>query len=301
MSDKYSGLTTEMRNEATFQLDTMTNLEIVTLMNQEDKKVAFAVEKALAPISQAVDLIHRSMETGGRLFYFGAGTSGRLGVLDASECPPTFGTQPELIQGVIAGGISALIKSVEGAEDHPEFGMEDVRKYGVEAGDVVVGIAASGTTPYVQGVLSEAKKIGAHTVLVSCNSDPLINLDTDVVISVVVGPEVLSGSTRLKSGTAQKMVLNMLTTATMIRLGKVYGNLMVNVQATNHKLQDRVKRIVMELTDATYEEADKLIKQAHGDAKVAVIMRKKGISSAEAVQLLREADGKIRPILESSP
>jgi N-acetylmuramic acid 6-phosphate etherase len=221
-------------------------------------------------------------------------------VLDASECPPTFGTQPELVQGVIAGGIGALIKSVEGAEDQPEFGMEDVRKHGVEAGDVVVGIAASGTTPYVQGVLSEAKKIGAHTVLVSCNSDPLINLDTDVVISVVVGPEVLSGSTRLKAGTAQKMVLNMLTTATMVRLGKVYGNLMVNVQATNSKLQDRVKRIVMELTDATYEEADKLIHQANGDAKVAIIMRKRGISSAEAAQLLHDTEGKIRPILESS-
>ncbi|MGF9910881.1 N-acetylmuramic acid 6-phosphate etherase [Brevibacillus porteri] len=296
--ENLQALTTEEKNESSSDLDQLSARGIVQMMNDEDKKVPYAVERVLDQVSDAVEVITHALEKGGRLFYFGAGTSGRLGILDASECPPTFGTQPELVQGVIAGGPSAMVRAVEGAEDSFELGQEDVHKYGVTKKDVVVGIAASGRTPYVLGVLAEAQKIEAKTIAVSCNKPSYINKGVNVAINVVVGPEVLTGSTRLKAGTAQKLVLNMLTTATMIRLGKVYGNLMVSVQATNLKLKERVKRIIMEVTGASYEEAEQLADQADGDAKTAIIMKLTGSSREEATRLLNVTNGRIREAIQ---
>lgn len=298
MMGKLEELTTELPNEETQQLDRLSVREILRLMNEEDKKVPFAVERVLDQVADAVELIAASLENGGRLFYFGAGTSGRLGILDASECPPTFGTDPELVQGVIAGGPAAMVRAIEGAEDSPELGRQDVHTYGVKAGDVVVGIAASGRTPYVIGALREARRLNAATIALSCNEHAVIDAFADVAINVVVGPEVLTGSTRLKAGTAQKLVLNMLTTATMIKLGKVYGNLMVSVQATNVKLRERVKRIVMEVTGASYAEAERLAELANGDAKTAIVMKLTGRGAEEARRLLDEAGGRIRDVLD---
>jgi N-acetylmuramic acid 6-phosphate etherase len=298
MMEKLEELTTELPNEETQQLDRLSVREILRLMNEEDKKVPFAVERVLDQVADAVELIAASLENGGRLFYFGAGTSGRLGILDASECPPTFGTDPEMVQGVIAGGPAAMVRAIEGAEDSPELGRQDVHTYGVKAGDVVVGIAASGRTPYVIGALREARRLNAATIALSCNEHAVIDAFADVAINVVVGPEVLTGSTRLKAGTAQKLVLNMLTTATMIKLGKVYGNLMVSVQATNVKLRERVKRIVMEVTGASYAEAERLAELANGDAKTAIVMKLTGRGAEEARRLLDEAGGRIRDVLD---
>lgn len=298
MVNPLSELTTEMKLSGTQNLDQLPTVEILRLMNAEDQKVATAVKKTLGPIAEAVDLIHSAMEKGGRLFYFGAGTSGRLGILDAAECPPTFGTDPHLVQGVIAGGPSAMVKAVEGAEDSAELGWKDIKKYGVSAADAVVGLAASGRTPYVLGALEAAKKLGAATVSLSCNPKPKIDQYADVSIRILTGPEVISGSTRLKAATAQKMVLNMLTTVTMIKLGKVYGNLMVNVQATNHKLRERVKRIVMEVTGISYEEAEVLTERAGGDARIAILMQITGVSAEEAHRLMEQAGGKIRNVIE---
>jgi len=296
--ENLQGLMTEEKNGNTADLDCLSSREIVQRMNDEDKKVPHAVENVLDEVAKAVDIIVASLENEGRLFYFGAGTSGRLGILDASECPPTFGTPPELVQGVIAGGQKAMIRAVEGAEDSAELGRDDVRIHGITEKDVVVGIAASGRTPYVLGALKEAQMIGAKTIAVSCNDSAIINDGVDVAIGVVVGPEVLTGSTRLKAGTAQKLVLNMLTTASMIRLGKVYGNLMVNVQATNQKLRERVKRIIMEVTGVSYGEAEKLSILADGDAKTAILMRLTGTSREEAIRLLKLTKGRIREAIQ---
>lgn len=296
--ENLQGLMTEEKNSNTTDLDCLSSREIVQRMNDEDKKVPYAVENVLDEVAKAVDMIVASLENEGRLFYFGAGTSGRLGILDASECPPTFGTPPELVQGVIAGGQKAMVRAVEGAEDSAELGRDDVRIHGVTERDVVVGIAASGRTPYVLGALKEAQAIGAKTISVSCNETAIINEGVDVAIGVVVGPEVLTGSTRLKAGTAQKLVLNMLTTASMIRLGKVYGNLMVNVQATNQKLRERVKRIIMEVTGVSYMEAEKLSTLADGDAKTAILMRLTGTSREEAMRLLKLTKGRIREAIQ---
>lgn len=296
--ENLQGLMTEEKNSNTTDLDCLSSREIVQRMNDEDKKVPYAVENVLDEVAKAVDLIVASLENEGRLFYFGAGTSGRLGILDASECPPTFGTPPELVQGVIAGGQKAMVRAVEGAEDSADLGRDDVRIHGVTERDVVVGIAASGRTPYVLGALKEAQAIGAKTISVSCNETAIINEGVDVAIGVVVGPEVLTGSTRLKAGTAQKLVLNMLTTASMIRLGKVYGNLMVNVQATNQKLRERVKRIIMEVTGVSYLEAEKLSTLADGDAKTAILMRLTGTSREEAMRLLKLTKGRIREAIQ---
>lgn len=296
--ENLQGLMTEEKNSNTADLDCLSSREIVQRMNDEDKKVPHAVENVLDEVAKAVDIIVASLENEGRLFYFGAGTSGRLGILDASECPPTFGTPPELVQGVIAGGQKAMVRAVEGAEDSAELGRDDVRIHGVTERDVVVGIAASGRTPYVLGALKEAQAIGAKTISVSCNETAIINEGVDVAIGVVVGPEVLTGSTRLKAGTAQKLVLNMLTTASMIRLGKVYGNLMVNVQATNQKLRERVKRIIMEVTGVSYMEAEKLSTLADGDAKTAILMRLTGTSREEAMRLLKLTKGRIREAIQ---
>lgn len=298
MGENLHQLQTEMRNAASEQLDQMSALEIVTLMNQEDQKVAQAVQQVLPEVAQAVELIAEALNNGGRLFYIGAGTSGRLGVLDAAECPPTFGTDPALIQGIIAGGSAALTIAVEGAEDSLALGQEDIRERGVQAGDVVVGIAASGRTPYVIGALSEARARSAVTISLSCNPDSDINQEADVCINLSVGPEVVTGSTRLKAGSATKMVLNMLTTASMVRVGKVYGNWMVNVQATNHKLKERAKHIVMQVTGVDYPEAERLITEAMGDVKLAIVMQKSGLPRAEAAERLQRAGSKVRPAIE---
>ena len=243
MNENFSTLTTEQVNPATAHIDSCTTLEMVRLINDEDKKVAAAVEKVLPEIAQAVDKIAESFSRGGRLFYIGAGTSGRLGVLDASECPPTFGVNPDMVQGLIAGGDSALIKAVEGAEDNRQLAEENLRERNFTAADVLVGITASGRTPYVLGGVEFAKTLGAVTVGVSCVENSALAQAVDIAITPVTGAEALTGSTRMKAGTATKMVLNMLTTAAMIKIGKVRGNLMVCVQATNDKLRDRLKRI----------------------------------------------------------
>ena len=247
MNENFSALTTEQVNPATAHIDSCTTLEMVRLINDEDKKVASAVERVLPEIARAVDKIAESFSCGGRLFYIGAGTSGRLGVLDASECPPTFGVNPDMVQGLIAGGDSALIKAVEGAEDNRQLAAENLRERNFTAADVLVGITASGRTPYVLGGVEFAKTLGAVTVGVSCVENSALAQVVDIAITPVTGAEALTGSTRMKAGTATKMVLNMLTTAAMIKIGKVRGNLMVCVQATNDKLRDRLKRINEEL------------------------------------------------------
>lgn len=241
--ENFSTLTTEKINPATINIDKCTTLEMVKLINDEDKKIALAVEKVLPDVARAVDAIAESFSRGGRLFYIGAGTSGRLGVLDASECPPTFGVNPEMVQGLIAGGEGALIKAVEGAEDNINLAAEDLTNKNFCAADVLVGITASGRTPYVLGGIDFAKKIGAITVGVSCVENSALAKVVDIAITPITGAEALTGSTRMKAGTATKMILNMLTTAAMIKIGKVRGNLMVCVQATNDKLRDRIKRI----------------------------------------------------------
>ncbi len=291
-------LVTEGRNPNTVEIDQMNSLEIVHLMNQEDQKVALAIEKELGAIANAVDLITHALSHGGRLFYLGAGTSGRLGILDASECPPTFGVEPTLVQGMIAGGEGAIHKAIENAEDRAELGCQDVLDCGLTNKDVVVGIAASGRTPYVIGALEEAKRIGAKTVALSCNpASPMAKM-TDVAISPVVGPEVVMGSTRLKAGTAQKMVLNMLTTASMIQLGKVFSNLMVDVQATNDKLVERAKRIVVLATDCSEEDAASALAKCGLNPKTAIVMILGHVEAARAKELLTEASGFVRKALE---
>jgi len=298
MSENLQELQTEMRNQASERLDQMSALETVTLMNEEDQKVALAVKAALGDVAKAVEVIAGALQRGGRLLYFGAGTSGRLGVLDASECPPTFGTPPGMVQGVIAGGPAALVEAIEGAEDSMELGREDVQRIGVTSQDVVVGIAASGRTPYVIGVLEEARHRQAKTIALSCNPEPDISQGVDIAINLIVGPEVVTGSTRLKAGTATKMVLNMLTTASMVQLGKVYGNLMVHLQATNQKLRVRAKQMVMQATGAGSEEAERLIAEASGDVRVAIVMKLAGLTKEQAAQRLHRAAGRVRQAIE---
>ena len=286
-------LSTEMRkNNAA--LDTFSAFEIASYMNNEDKKVAYAVEGELESISKAIDAIAAKLIDGGKLFYFGAGTSGRLGILDASECPPTFGTDPSLVQGVIAGGTDAIITAIENAEDDMESGKMDVQERKITARDAVVGLAASGRTPYVIGALQAAKEAGALTISVCCTKENAISNWADIAINVEVGPEVVTGSTRLKSGTAQKMVLNMLSTGAMIRMGKVYGDLMVSLKATNEKLRERVKTIIMESVNVTYEEAQLLAEQSGNNASVAIVMHKKNIGRIEAEKCLEETKGNVR-------
>ncbi|GED25565.1 N-acetylmuramic acid 6-phosphate etherase 1 [Brevibacillus agri] len=298
MDENLHQLQTEMRNPASERLDQMTALEIVTLMNEEDHKVAVAIKRVLPQVAEAVEQIVQALSGGGRLFYFGAGTSGRLGVLDAAECPPTFGTDASVVRGIIAGGAQAMTEAIEGAEDSHELGRQDVREAGVGQGDVVVGIAASGRTPYVLGALEEARARQAATIALSCNPDPDSSKSADIAINIEVGPEVVTGSTRLKAGSATKMVLNMLTTASMVQLGKVYGNLMVNVQATNQKLRERAKHIVMQVTGASYEEAARLLGEAAGDVRVAIVMQKTGLAAKEAAERLARAGNKVRAAIE---
>ncbi|WP_260632137.1 N-acetylmuramic acid 6-phosphate etherase [Bacillus bingmayongensis] len=291
-------LTTETRNEKTMNLDEMSIIEFLKVMNEEDAKVADSVKQELPQIAKAVEAIVEAKRKGGRLIYIGAGTSGRIGLLDAVECPPTFGTEPEEVVGLIAGGEKAFIKAVEGAEDSKELGIQDLKDIHLTNTDVVVGIAASGRTPYVIGSLEYANSIGAQTVAVSCNKGSAIGKEANIAIEVNNGPEVLTGSTRLKSGTSQKLICNMLSTASMVGLGKVYGNLMVDVQLTNEKLVERAKRIVMEATSCDYETAESYLAKADNKPKIAIVMILAGFSKEEAVQRLEETQGFIRQAIK---
>jgi N-acetylmuramic acid 6-phosphate etherase len=284
-------LLTEARNPDTLDIDRLSSLGIVEHINNEDRKVAIAIEHILPDIALAIDWIVAAIESGGRLFYIGAGTSGRLGILDASECPPTFGTDPELVQGLIAGGSQAVFRAVEGAEDSLALAGEDLQAKELTKNDIVVGIAASGRTPYVIGGLRYAKSIGCRTISLACSPDSEIGTNADLSLTVSVGPEVIMGSTRMKAGTAQKLVLNMLTTGTMIRLGKVYSNLMVDVQASNQKLVERAKRIVCLATGVSREQAEMALASAGGSAKIAITMLLLNITADEASHLLEQAKG----------
>lgn len=288
-------LVSEARNPATMQIDLMSTAEILESMNAEDAKVAEAVRRELPQITRAVDVIVAAFKAGARLIYMGAGTSGRLGVLDASECPPTFGVPEEMVIGLIAGGDRALRHPIEGAEDDQDEGRRDLEKIALTAGDVVVGIAVSGRTPYVIGALDYAKSIGAATVALSCNPGSVIASMADIAISPMVGPEALTGSTRLKSGTAQKLVLNMLTTASMVRIGKTYENLMVDLSVSNEKLAARATRILVEVTGCSPDEAERYLMQAGNNVKLAILMALTGLDAASGKTALLETDGFLRP------
>ncbi|MCR6514019.1 N-acetylmuramic acid 6-phosphate etherase [Clostridium sp. LY3-2] len=291
-------LTTESRNSNTLNIDKVSTLEMVKMINNEDKKVAEAVEKELPAIAEAIDGIVDRINKGGRLIYIGAGTSGRLGILDASECPPTYGVSEELVQGIIAGGKTAIFKAKEGAEDSKELAIGDLKDKNITENDTIVGLAASGRTPYVIGGLEYANSIGALTVSVTCNSDSEVSKASKIKISPVVGAEVVTGSTRLKSGTAQKLVLNMLSTGSMIKLGKVFGNLMVDVQSTNEKLVERAKRIVSEATGVTLKEAEEALKKTDFDVKLAIFMILSGLDLDKAKEKLDKNKGYIAKALE---
>ena len=293
-----STLITEQRNPNSMHVDSLSALEIVQLMNEEDKQVPLAIEKCLPQIAQAVECIVAAFQQGGRLVYIGAGTSGRLGVLDASECPPTFGVSPEMVKGIIAGGERALRHPIEGAEDSKEQAVIDLQTIQFSSKDVLVGIAASGRTPYVIGALEYAKSLGSATVSIASNPNSAMANIVDIAIDTVVGPEVLTGSSRLKSGTAQKLVLNMLTTVSMILMGKCYQNLMVDVQASNEKLKARAIRIVMQATDCDKALAEETLKLADQNAKLAIMMILSGLDRAQAEALLEKHQGKLQLALK---
>lgn len=299
--DEIKNLLTEQRNPKSMDIDSKSTLEILKIINDEDKKVPFAVEKEIPYIAQAVEFVVESFKKGGRLLYFGAGTSGRLGVVDAAECPPTFGTPPEMVQGFIAGGKEAMFVAQEGAEDKEENGANDVIKANVNSKDTVVGIAASRRTPYVVGAIKKAKELGAKTVFITSNPRSEFNIkEVDVAICPEVGPEVIMGSTRMKSGTAQKLILNMITTTAMIRIGKVYENMMIDLQMTNQKLVERSKRIVMIITGVSYDEAAKYLQMAKGNVKTALVMILAKVSYEEAVRRLQLSDGFVRKAIEGN-
>ncbi|KMK75101.1 N-acetylmuramic acid 6-phosphate etherase [Alkalihalobacillus pseudalcaliphilus] len=293
-----SALMTEKRNEQTVNIDQLSTLEIIQLMNKEDQGVALAVQKCLPEIEQATNEIYQALKNGGRLFYLGAGTSGRLGVIDASECPPTFRTEPSLVQGIMAGGTKAIITAVEGVEDNPFEGKNDLKKANFQKGDALVGIAASGRTPYVYGGIEYANSLGATTIALTANQNSELGDIAQIAIEVLVGPEVLTGSTRLKAASAHKMVLNMLSTTTMIKLGKVYENLMVDLNASNVKLKERAKNIVMSVTGAREEVAETSLNQANSDVKAAIVMIKGNVDYQQALLLLQQSEGFVRKAIE---
>lgn len=295
-----SQLPTEARNPATESLDELSTLNLVAAMHAADGEAVAAVQRELPQIARAIDAIVSRLEQGGRLFYLGAGTSGRLGVLDASECPPTYNTPPEMVQGLIAGGDVALRRSVERAEDDEAQGRRDLEQHGFSSKDVVVGIAASGRTPYVLGAVRYGRELGALTIGLSCVPESLLAEAAELAITPATGPEVVTGSTRMKAGTATKLVLNMLSTGTMVRLGYVFGNLMVNVQPTNTKLRDRAGRIIAMVTGLAYEDAVALLERA-GSVKTAIVMEKLGVSREEAEERLKVARGRMRLALEAHP
>lgn len=293
---------TEQRNARSAAIDLASALDIVDLVLSEDRSVVDAVATQREAIALAIELAERTFRSGGRLFYLGAGTSGRLGVLDASECPPTFGTDPVMVQGIIAGGTAALTTALEGAEDRPQDAIDDVAARGVGANDFLVGIAASGTTPYVHAGIGEAKKRGAKVGIVACSPPPadLLQL-VDVAILPITGPEVVTGSTRMKAGTATKLVLNMITTGAMIRMGKTFGNLMVDLRATNEKLRDRSERMVMEVCGVEREAARELLRGAGGHVKTAIVMHKLGVDRPAAERALHEGGGSVRRVTRAEP
>jgi N-acetylmuramic acid 6-phosphate etherase len=293
---------TERRNPRTAEIDLATPLEIVDLLSAEDHAVPDAVATQRVQIALAIEQAEKTFRAGGRLFYVGAGTSGRLGILDASECPPTFGTDPEMVQGIIAGGLPALTRAQEGAEDRIEGAVEDLEARGVRKGDFVIGIAASGTTPYVRRALEHARSVGAVTGLVACSPPPSETLAAvNILILPITGPEVVTGSTRMKAGTATKLVLNMITTGAMIRLGKTYGNLMVDLRATNEKLKDRSERILMEVCDIDRPTARRLLDESGGIVKTAIVMYFLDVPRDEAERTLEEGGGVIRRVVHRPP
>ncbi|HCU0595358.1 MULTISPECIES: N-acetylmuramic acid 6-phosphate etherase [Enterobacteriaceae] len=289
---------TESRNPASAEIDTLSTLDVLTVINQEDKKVPLAVEAALPQISQVVDAVVTAFAQGGRLIYSGAGTSGRLGILDASECPPTYGTPASQVVGIIAGGHKAILQAVENAEDNAEMGAQDLKEIDFNEKDVLVGIAASGRTPYVLGAMAYAKSVGATVASISCNPGSAMSLNADIAIELVVGPEVVTGSSRMKAGTAQKLALNMITTGSMIRSGKIYSNLMVDVEATNAKLVQRQVNIVVEATDCTPDVAEQALNACQRHCKTAILMVLSGLSASEASALLNKNNGFIRQTLQ---
>ncbi len=298
LSRQLATLTTEQRNPHSKDIDLLETRDILRLISREDKLVVLAVEREIEYIGQAVDLVVKAFRSGGRLIYVGAGTSGRLGILDASECPPTYGTDPNMVVGMIAGGPPAMFRSQEGAEDNEAQAIIDTDNLKISSLDVVCGIAASRRTPYVVTSVQRAKKLGAKTVYVTTNPRREFNLNVDVAICPEVGPEVVMGSTRMKSGTAQKLILNMITTTSMIRLGKVYENMMVDLQLTNAKLVERAKRIVMMATGVTYVRAEELLDFAGGHVKTAIVMAKTGLAAEEARRKLDEGDGFVRTAID---
>lgn len=290
-------MSTEQSNESTRDLDVLSIYDALKIINDEDQKVPQAVKEVIPQIEKAVKVVIEAFNNGGRLIYIGAGTSGRLGVLDAVECPPTFGTPPEMVVGLIAGGDGAFLKAVEGAEDSEEMGVHDLKSIGLKSKDVVVGIAASGRTPYVIAALNYSREIGTKTIGISCNKDSEVGAAADIPIEIIVGPEVLTGSTRLKAGTAQKMVLNMISTISMVGIGKVYKNLMVDVQPTNKKLETRSVNIIMAATDVNREMAKKVLEESGKDVKLAITMILLNCDVVEARERLDLAKGHIRKIL----
>ena len=286
---------TEQQNSASINIDTNSTLEILSIINNEDASVPSAIQKTIPHIEVFIDALVPKIQSGGRLFYVGTGTSGRLGVLDAAECPPTFSTNPDMVQGIIAGGYDALVKSIEGAEDNSAEGAVAILKYKINAEDIVLGITASSSTPYVLGALEKAKEIGAMTGLLLCNNPPKLEY-VDHMISVIVGPEVITGSTRMKAGTATKIVLNMITSTLMIKLNKTYGNLMVDLKASNDKLWDRGTRIIEHLTDLNYDEALNILKFADGEVKTAVVMEKLKVGAEAARDRLRNHKGSLKDV-----
>lgn len=292
-------IATEQRNPNTMNIDTLSTLDMVKLINQEDHRVADAVGEVTDKIAQAVDVIAEKLAAGGRLIYCGAGTSGRLGILDAVECPPTYSTDPETVQALMAGGYGAIFKAVEGAEDSKELGVQDMQNIHFGPKDVLVGIAASGRTPYVRGCMEYAKQLGAPTVAVTCCPGSELDQFADIGIAPAPGPEVVTGSTRMKSGTAQKMVLNMLSTGAMIKLGKVYGNLMVDVKPSNEKLIRRCVTIVCSAAECTEAEATKALEACSYRPKVAIVMVLRGVDAETACAMLQKAEGRIAKVLEA--
>ncbi|WP_442601778.1 N-acetylmuramic acid 6-phosphate etherase [Paenibacillus sp. KN14-4R] len=299
MDEYLAGLTTEKVNESTLKIDESTTEQMLHLMNQQDALVPIAVGAEIPQITKAVDILYQALKNGGRMFYVGAGSSGRLGVLDASECPPTYGTDPEMVQGHIAGGDVALRTAVEGYEDNAEEGIALIERCGVTAKDVVVGITASGSAQFVIAALKKAQEIGAATISVVNNKNSKLIPVSDVCISPIVGPEVIMGSTRLKAGTAQKLVLNMLTTCTMVKLGKTYNNLMVDLKASNIKLRDRSVRIIREATGVNQETASTYLESASMSCKLAIMMIKTGLDAVEAEKLLNESEGSLKTAIRS--
>ena len=295
---EWDQIKTEDRNQHSANIDTLSTLEMVKLINDEDKKVAYAVEAQLEQIAAAVDVITEQLRQNGRLVYIGCGTSGRLGVLDAAECPPTYSTDPGQVIGLIAGGPNAMFRAVEGAEDDAEMGERDLKAIDFDSRDVLVGIAASGTTPYVVRAMEYAKSCGAHVIGVACCTGSEVEKAAEIAIVPMPGPEVITGSTRMKSATAQKMVLNMLSTCAMIKLGKVYGNLMVDVKASNQKLIHRCRRIVSEATGVSEEKADESLNQCEYRPKVAIVMLLRGVDAVQAQKMLEKCDGQIARVIK---